>query len=190
MLQNETLKSIFHKRFTLDIKISQGNNTAVLRETGQDAILKKVKLSNIPQNAVILKMDACKCPEYIFRTTKDHNKRCDYLLIYQKSEEPVPQLVFIELKSRKLKGIKISNQFISSVCLFDYINSILMNFYEIKALSETKRHFILLHKKRIAKSKTRKKRKHFSTSESCPERPLSINPSNSPILFDNIRISV
>ncbi|AQQ09476.1 hypothetical protein L21SP3_01281 [Sedimentisphaera cyanobacteriorum] len=182
MLQTDTLKSIFHRKFTLDLNVSQGKNTAVLRESGKEAKLKHVKLSNIPDNSLILKIDACKCPEYIFSSTKDHNIRCDYLLIYQNTEESPPDLVFIELKSKKLKGSKYSSQFKSSVCLFEYINSILINFYEIKSLSKAKKHFILLHKKRIAKTNTRKKREYFST-DSTPEKPLSINAGSSPIFL-------
>ncbi|NLO18880.1 MAG: hypothetical protein GX121_03230 [Ignavibacteria bacterium] len=94
---------------------------------------------------------------------KGQRTHCDYLIITNN------KVYFIELKSTFKEGDlyqKISNQFKGSLCITDYIDSVLLNFYDKKKFfANIEKKFILFYKNSPINLKSSKELKSEKTNK-------------------------
>ena len=141
----------------------KGRRAARLKETGHDAKLKKIDLMDIPENAILIKLDNTREPLTLFKGDKGECKRCDYILFIEKNNDK--KIIFIELKSFVLSNSDILKKFKSSQCLIDYCDSVLKRFFNKEnLLSSYRKSFILFYHRSVRKNKSR--------------QPISINKIN------------
>lgn len=57
-----------------------GVRSVRLREKGLDAKLKQVNLLGVPEDSLLIKLDAYQQPLSLFKGRKGERKRCDYIL--------------------------------------------------------------------------------------------------------------
>ncbi|MDR0338278.1 MAG: hypothetical protein LBI18_14475 [Planctomycetaceae bacterium] len=152
------------------------NQEAILQENDISATLKEVKITDISDNAMLIKIDYGDVNKHIFRSENGQRKRCDYLIIAEQHNNK-KILFFIEIKSKTFNEDEITQKFLASECLFDYMVSMLNRFYKKNFnLDEWKKRFILFQKTRI-----NKKQIHPAKDGTTPENYLSINfDSNNP----------
>lgn len=170
------------------VNIEEENNT---NEAGEYR-LRKIKLTDISANMLIIHPDKatkvrianrnvnCISPLNKIDGTVQHNRACDAVLI-EEFANLTCRLVFIELKSRDVSGA--STQLKSTVCFFDYIQSVLKLFYDIEAGFDEKR-FIVLH---TATQRSIRKRPTGPVTTSKANRDSS-NPAKR-VVVDNQRVS-
>lgn len=102
-------------------KITSGSFT--LEETGTDATLRKIHLIDIPNDAIIVKMDDVKFLKFL-KPNKElgYNKHSDYMLIVSN------KVVFFELKSKTEVNDSLNEEcitkFSSDLCVTKYSDSI------------------------------------------------------------------
>ncbi len=72
-----------------------------------------------------------------------YRKKCDAVVLT--NYDGVDYLLFIELKSGKIKKTDIEDKFNSSECFMDYIDSILKRFHDDQLLSKCKQRFIVFY---------------------------------------------
>lgn len=124
-------------------RITDGSYT--LEETGKDATLRKIHLIDIPNNAIIVKMDDVKFHKFL-KPNKElgYNKHSDYMLVVN------DKIVFFELKSKTDVNESLNEEcitkFCSDLCVTKYsdcIFDILLN--EGTFFSEKNIHYVLLY---------------------------------------------
>jgi hypothetical protein len=118
--------------------------TAYLKENAPDAELKLVKISNVPKNSVLLGLDKVKS-NTLFQKGRGQNMRCDYLLISD------GMAYFMELKTSSKSEERYKEDCIKKFkaveCLTDYIDSVMMTFYnKEKLFSILEKRYILIYK--------------------------------------------
>jgi len=96
------------------------------------AELKLIKFSNIPENSVLLGLDKVKS-DTLFQKGKGQNIRCDYLLISN------GMACFMELKTSSKSETRYKEdcvkKFKSVECVTDYIDSVMVTFYNKEKFS-------------------------------------------------------
>lgn len=132
-----------------------GRQFVILKESGADAKLKHVELYDVSQDAFLIKLDEYEQPKSLFKGTNGECKRCDYVLVTNLNKKPL--LIFIELKSSKIKMPHIIKQFQGAECVIDYCDSVLDRFYDYSSvLKDIEKRFIIFYKPRsISKRRTR-----------------------------------
>ncbi len=117
-----------------------------LSETGSQNVsdLKKCYVSLENNNQVVLiKSDRVEFKKIFHKDSKQNSKRCDYIILKDK------KAYFIELKTtyRSDNIEDYSNQFIGSVCISEYIDSVIENFFRKKRIFKNiEKRFILICK--------------------------------------------
>jgi hypothetical protein len=122
-----------------------------IKETDRSAELKIVEITGFQSetNVVFSFDDKPPLSDYI-SPNGGYRKRCDAVVLTKYDD--VDYLLFIELKSKKLKHLDIENKFKSSKCFIDYIDSVLKDFHSDNLLNKCQKRFIvfcqppLLHK--------------------------------------------
>lgn len=155
------------------------NQTAILQENDVSAKLKEVKIIDVPDNSILIKIDYGNTDNHIFRSENGHRKRCDYLLIAEQNNNK-RILLFVEMKSETFTKEEMTQKFRASECLLDYIVSMLNRFYKKNFnLYECKKRFVSFQKRRIDK-----KQIHPAKDGTTPEnyRPINFDSDNPPKL--------
>lgn len=133
----------------------------------------KLKLVNLPNNAVVIKADMFPPPEAIFSGTKSECKRADYIIIV---ESPKKRILYMELKrSTKSAGNKeITAQLRGAKCLLEYCKTIIAEFWGVKdILTEYQERFFKYRSKTLDKRPTRIDT--ISSPHNSPENAMPIN---------------
>jgi hypothetical protein len=151
------------------------NQTAILQENDVSAKLKEVKIIDVPDNSILIKIDYGN-PCENFRDENGQRRRCDYLLIAKRNKEQ-QTLLFVEMKSKTFKEDEIKQKFRASECLLDYIVSMLNRFYKKNFNpDECRKRFVSFQQKRLDKKQIRP-----TKDGTTPENYLPINfDSNNP----------
>jgi hypothetical protein len=152
--------------------------TAILKENDRSAKLREVQINNVSDDSILLKIDCGQISGQFFCNGNESQKRCDYLLITKMKHKKI--LLFMEMKSNKIEGTEIVQKFRASECFFDYIVSILRQFYDTEFNSkEYKKRFVLFQKKLLTKRSI-----HPQCTGSAPDSYLSKNydPNKPPTL--------
>ncbi len=176
-----SLKKIFHDKAILCIG-SQSNHVTI-EEKDNIAKLKKITISELEQNYLVLGLDEArninhgkkisKVMSPIFRETPDciHNKACDALIFKEKSNNEL-DIFYIDLKSDKPTGF--TEQFNSSRCFVRYIEYILKILCN-KDIKIDRERYTVLHTDSSGKKLSLNKRPTVLNREpSTPDNPKKI----------------
>ena len=108
----------------------------------------KITLKNVPQGSLLIKTDKFPDPKKILQ--EGFRKRADYVLITEK------RIIFIELKSGKLKKKEVTDQFSGAKSVTDYYIAIVKYFLNLSCpitIDSTDQNcFLVIHKTRKEKT--------------------------------------
>lgn len=144
----------------------------ILKETGAEATLREVKIVNLPQETLVIKMDSVRF-HGLFKDKWGFNKHCDYALVTDS------EVVFVELKSRNELTDNMRNdcekKFQSDICTIEYADAIFANLLsKNKFFINRKKHYVVFYQAlSVSKTPTQTKDKKANNS---PEtfRPIAI----------------
>ncbi len=119
------------------------SDVAHLIEPEPNAFLRSIRIKNLPNDSALLKCDKMKINNVFKDCSRGQNKRCDYILISNNT------VYFIELKSAEESETKYFDDCIKKfkgvLCITDYIDSVMVNFYKKdKFFSPLQKKYILL----------------------------------------------
>lgn len=144
--------------------------TVVLYEPQDPGV--SVTISGIPDNAVVIKVDAFKSPDTIFSGTKGECKRADFVIIANTVNKKV--IVYIEMKKNKSSRTEVTEQLTGALCFIRYCQEIGRCFWKEKEfLKNYKNRFISLGHISIAKRRTRIDRSYGKHDS--PEKMMRID---------------
>lgn len=133
---------------------------AELREDDSSAKLRRVDITNVPVDSMLIKMDdKATEPNTLFLEDAGQRMRCDYLLI-TKTNSGRKILLFIEIKSNTVDSEKVIQKFHASECLLDYIESMLGRFHHCHEIfNRYEKRFVLFQTRNLPKKATRPARR-------------------------------
>lgn len=142
-----------------------------------------VTITNIPHDAIIIKVDTFTSPGAIFSGTKGECKRADYVIIAEKEHKKF--IVYIELKKTKGHFNEIVQQLYGAMCFIHYFQEIGRHFWKTKNfLKDYQPRFVTIGHISIDKQPTlihHQKDKHDT-----PEKPLQISWPNRQLQFNKL----
>lgn len=145
MVEMDVLKDLLVEALLGEVTIFNERRCAVLKESGADAKLKRVDIYDIPDGSLLLNLDKYEQPKSLFRDEKGQRQRCDYVLVTKVENRKL--LLFIEMKSSKLKNTEIQKQFKGAECVIDYCNAALTRFHDQSdLLKKLEKRFVVFYK--------------------------------------------
>ena len=175
-----TLDRMIHPNAKLPL-VNDYDKAYVILEEAQ-APDSTVRINGLPQDAIIIKIDAAFKNDQFFSGDRGECKRADYAVIAETGNKK--RIVYIEMKKTKGQRIAIIKQLKGAKCVMDYCCKIASVFYEKSAfLSDYEPRFISFGHTAIRKRRTRITRSE--STHSTPERMMKIDwPAN--IQFEHI----
>lgn len=150
------------------IEKTLSDTIVTLSEKGKDAKLKRLKVSGLSADAVVLRLDKTHL-DTIFKGGRGQCKRCDYVIFSEHNQQPY--VVFVEMKSTSLSEHHYVQQFKGAECLVDFMDSVMSRFYEENGLlAKRKKRFVVVYKLPIGKTPTRPEK---AVRNSSPEDALT-----------------
>ena len=166
-------------------RVEHGRHFVRLKETGADARLRQVDIFDLPEDSILIKLDAVEQPKSLFQGKKGERKRCDYVLFTQLNAQPL--LIFFELKSRAMEKKEIAAQFKGACCLVEYCDAALNHFHgQSGLLRQCEKRFVVFYKPSIAKQRTRPTLPRAKANS--PDSPLRYPSPHSPSLKSLVRL--
>ena len=146
----------------------------LLEETGADATLRAVTMCDIPENALIVKMDKVRFHHFLSDEKRiGFNKHSDYIIVTD------DKIVFIEMKSQTEVNQGLRDEcrikFISDDCSLDYSDSIFKKMLNKTSFFERKEHHYVLLFQAPPLKKT-------------PTQPDKLSPNSTPDTFRQISV--
>ena len=137
------------------------------------AIDSSVRISNMPFDAIVIKIDAFLSPDDIFNGGQGECKRADYVIISIEKN----CILYIEIKRTKDSWEQIVKQLMGAQCVLKYCQEIGRIFWKQKDFLEGYEHrFISIGYTSISKRKTRIEKK--APKHDAPENALKISSPN------------
>lgn len=131
-----------------------------------------IVIYGIPENAVIIKVDAFLSPDSVFVGSKGECKRVDYVIVSNEGGRKI--IVYIEMKARKGQLTEIIQQLKGAQCFIAYCREIGKAFWNEPDFMKKYRHrFVSIGHTSIPKRKTRITR--GSGKHDQPEKMLKID---------------
>lgn len=132
-----------------------------------------VEIHNIPQDAIVIKVDSFPSPINLFAGSRGECCRGDYIILAEKDGQTVA--IHIELKRTGDKPRHIENQLRGTYCLLVYCQAIGQHFWQERSfLADAVHRFVLFaHTGSIQKRRTRERRK--AVSHNSPEKALALD---------------
>lgn len=125
----------------------------------------------LPNDSIIIKVDAFKSPDTIFNCSNGECKRSDFVIIANTDNKKV--ILHIEMKAKNGKNSDIIKQLKGADCFISYCQKIGQEFWnQPDFLKDYNTRFVAIMHTRIGKSKTRAERK--PCVHDCPENMLII----------------
>lgn len=129
----------------------------------------------IPENTLIIKVDAFLSPDAVFVGSKGECKRADYVIVSNEGGRKL--IVYIEMKATKGQATEIIQQLKGAQCFLAYCQEIGKTFWdESDFLKKYKQRFVSIGHTSIPKRKTRITRE--SGKHDQPEKMLKIDWPN------------
>jgi len=101
-----------------------------LEERSSDGeVQSSICIGELPQDVFVFKCDSFPQPQALFNDIKNVRCRADFILLASDGKGK-KRIVFIELKRKKGEKNHIEAQLRGAICIFDYCNSILKNFWK------------------------------------------------------------
>ncbi len=111
-----------------------------------------IEIHNIPEDSLVINVDASLDIRNLINTTNGACKRADYLIISQEKK----LVLFIEMKKGNPKTSDIIKQLKGSLCVFKYCQAIAEQFFDAdNFLSEYKMRFVAFKNVNLTKNKTK-----------------------------------
>ena len=145
---------------------------AVLEEvTDSGRIQYSVKITKVPDNAVVIKADAFPAPRNIFKCQRGECKRADYIIVASFGNRSY--VVYVEMKKGK-GDPNVVHQLKGSECFVSYCRAIACRFWgRENFLSPCESRFVSITK--IGESKFGTRRRRQADLHDDPERMLKID---------------
>lgn len=154
MVDIEIMKKLLVDDLFSPISEKDGRSFARLKESGIDARLRRVDIYDVSEDSLLIKLDKYDQPKSLFKGTEGERKRCDYVLITSINSQSY--LLFIEMKSKRVKPSEFIKQFKGAECLMDYCDATLKRFHEQNNFFEGfKKRFVVFYKIPLSKQRTR-----------------------------------
>jgi hypothetical protein len=156
----------------------RGRCFAKLKEDAPDSKLKTVRIFDVAPNSILINLDKFEQPKTLLRDERGQRQRCDYVLLTIWQDQPL--MLFIEMKSKVVKDVKIQRQFKGAECIMDYCNAVLNRFHDQdNLLGSFLKRFVVFYRPRIAKQPTRSHGPFHKndTPEKAYKYPNPVNPS-------------
>jgi len=179
------IKNLFVLNLIEEAILEGGSYKITMKETNENAKLRKVVISGLPANSIALKLDkidseALKC---FLLGEKGEVTRCDYVLFIEENNS----IYFIELKSYRPKGPKIENQFKSSYCLLKYFCALAEKFHNSNMLNQFTCRYLVFKIRNINKTKTEAERINWSGNSYLKPLTMNISENNTTIKYQKIK---
>ena len=126
-----------------EILATINDHKANLLEADHQARLKSVVISNIPDEATLIKGDETQIKDFFRNIRRGHNKRCDYLLIAHNT------IFFVEIKSSPDAPETLADdcikKFKAAKCVIEYFDKVLQEFNDQYFFNQMNRRYILFY---------------------------------------------
>jgi len=166
---------IYTQSFIVHPDVKDNEYSVTLTEDDRTAKLKKLTVSNVPKNTILLPLhkysDLClgNILKNILKSASGIFKCCDYLIVTIAKGKLY--LVFIEMKSKEINSVDIKKQFKGASCFIEYCNSIIEYFCNMpsrKSLTINTR-YVSVYGNKLNKTPTRRR---CYTNHSSPDNFL------------------
>lgn len=168
MLDIDILSQMIKPTALVNLQSEYGKKFAKLCEPQEPD--SSATIRHLPTDAMVIKIDEFRSPDYIFNGANGECKRADYVIISAEKK----CIIYIEMKRTKDSWNQIVKQLIGSQCFVRYCQEIGRGFWDERGfLSDYKSRFISIGHTSIAKSKTRITR-HAGRHDT-PEKAMKID---------------
>ena len=130
----------------------------------------RLEIYNIPEDSLVIDVDASLDIRNLINTTNGACKRADYLIISQEKK----LVLFIEMKKGNPKTSDIIKQLKGSLCVFKYCQAIAGQFFDTEDfLDDYKMRFVAFKNVNLTKNKT--KIDKMSNDHNTPETLMKVS---------------
>ena len=160
MTDLDILSNMIMDSAKVDIELRSGSNMASVTLKEPQSSTSKVEIRGLPDNAIVIKVDAFKSPDTILTEARGQRKRSDYIIVANKNGKKY--ILYIEIKTTIGKEKDIIKQLKGSVCFVGYCKEIAKEFWhENDFLSEFEYRFVSITRTTsLNKRKTRLDKKY------------------------------
>lgn len=150
MGDSEILIALLKDTAIVKAQIEYGKNAVILNEPQVED--SSVKIANIPNDAIVVKLDSFDAPDGIFRGSQGECKRADFVIISEERK----CILYIEIKRTKDSWQQIEKQLLGAQCAIKYFQEIGKSFWSNQSfLRDYKHRFISIGHTTIPKRKTK-----------------------------------
>jgi hypothetical protein len=178
MLDLNVMKDLLVDDILGTLSEENGRCFAQLKEDAPDSKLKTVRIFDVSSGSIFINLDKFEQPKTLVKDERGQRQRCDYVLLTIWQGQPL--MLFVEMKSKVAKDLKIQRQFKGSECIMDYCNAVLDRFHDQNNfLGCFLKRFVIFYRPRIAKRSTRLTgpSQRNDTPEKAYKYPNPANPS-------------
>lgn len=179
MIDTQVLKSLIKQSAKVSLEGHYKKKKAVLHEYNtKDSTL---EIYNLPDDAIIIGVDASFSNSKLFNGFKGECKRSDYIIISEQKRV----VLFIEIKKGDPSDSNMIKQLKGSLCVFEYIRYVAREFFDQKDLLRSyKNRFIAFTHVNYNKKLTGNKKKQQKGSGRTPQDMKKIPGTN--VQFEEI----
>ena len=169
MEDTKILKEMIKKTALVTLEGPKAKPRVILKEP--DAPDSSATISQLPSDALVIKIDAFRSLEKIFNGDKGECKRADFVIISENKKV----IIYIEMKRGKKEKNHILRQLMGAQCFVRYCREIGKEFWHEKNFLRNYKHrYVSMgHTKNIDKRKTRIQKN--SGSHDSPENAMKID---------------
>lgn len=169
MTDLEILREMIKPSARVEIVEDYGRKTARLFESQYPD--STVKIFGLPDDAIVIKVDAFLSPDAVFAGSRGECKRADFVIIAEVREKPI--VIYIEMKAAKGREREIVQQLAGAQCFLAYCCEIGKTFWDQPAfLNGRIERFVSIGHTSINKTRTRVTRQ--SAVHDRPEQMLKL----------------
>lgn len=156
---------------TAKIVVSDKSNKKLVALTEPQQTKCSVTIHGLPDDVIVIKADAFRSPDTVFKGTKGECKRADFVIVADTGRKKI--ILCIEMKSKKGSGTEIKKQLTGAECFALYCQGIGRKFWkQCDFLDGYAYRFVSVSHISVGKCKTRTARS--SGTHDHPDRMLKI----------------
>ncbi|KTD49613.1 hypothetical protein Lrub_0712 [Legionella rubrilucens] len=170
MEDSEIIRNLIQDSAKINLEDHYKKKKVLLKE---DQTSSEVQILNVPEDSLVIRVDAFQAPKSIFNNIKGVCKRADFVLISFTDKT----IIYIEMKKSTGKWSEVLDQLKGAECFIYYCQKIGIAYWENEDfLKQYKHRFVVIGGTNLAKEKTRvtKSQEEHDT----PSRALKINNPN------------
>jgi len=155
-------------RLSLESKYSKPS-ILLIEDSSPDSC---VEIAGLPDNAIVIKIDAFSDPGHFFCNERGECRRADFAIVAEEGSKK--RVLIIELKRTNAQGNHLTQQFKGARCVMAYCEEVARQFYDCKELLHGFEYrYVSFCRTNIRKTKTRIKQN--SNNHNKPHRFLKIS---------------